>query len=89
MDVDELDATILSHAREHWLKVARIAAEVLDARGVPPSDDQVDVVVAHMRALVAQGLLVYQGNLSRPRFSEVRLPGGEDREFAPVRDLRP
>jgi hypothetical protein len=78
MDVDDLDAAILSHADERWLKVARVAAETMQERGLDPSDEQLDVIVARMRALVAQGRLVAQGNLSRPRFSEVRLPGAED-----------
>ena len=75
MDVDNLDATITSHACERWLKVARVAAETMEERGVDPSDEQLDIVVARVRALVARGRLVTQGNLKRPRFSEVRLPG--------------
>ena len=89
MDVDELDATILSHAGERWLKVARIAAETMQERGLDPSDEQLDIVVARVRALVAHGRLVAQGNLSHPRFSEVRLPGAEDGDEARRQDLRP
>ena len=88
MDVDELDATILSHARERWQKVARVAAETMQDRGLDPSDKQLDIVVARVRALVARGRLVAQGNLSRPRFSEVRPPGDEGVARAVGRDLR-
>jgi hypothetical protein len=88
MDVDELDATILSHAGERWLKVARIAAETMQERGLDPSDEQLDVVVARVRALVVRERLVAQGNLSRPRFSEVRLPGAEGGDNAWRQDLR-
>jgi hypothetical protein len=77
--VDDLDATILSHAHRHWRKVAMVAACAMQDRGLGLSDDQFDSVVARIRALVARGLLVAQGNLSRPRFSEVRLPGDEDK----------
>ena len=88
MDVDELDATILSHARERWLKVAMVAARTMQERGLGPSDEQLDIVVARVRALVARGRLVAQGNLSRPRFSEVRLPGAESGDRARRLDLR-
>ena len=79
MGVEELDAAILSHARPQWRKVAMIAGRTLQELGVAPSNDQLDVVVARIRDLVARGRLAAQGNLSRPRFSEVRLPGDEER----------
>ena len=77
MDVDELDATILSHARENWPKVAMVVARTMQDRDLGLSDEPFDIVVARVRALVARGRLVAQGDLSRPRFSEVRLPGNE------------
>ena len=89
MDVDELDATILSHARERWQKVARVAAETMQDRGLDPSDKQLDIVVARVCALVGGGRLVAQGDLSRPRFSEVRLPGVEDLDSVQRQDLHP
>ncbi len=87
MDVEDLDAAILSHARERWLKVARVAAETMEERGLGPSDESLDIVVARVRALVARGRLVAQGNLTRPRFSEVRLPGAEGADGARRLDL--
>lgn len=78
MDVDELDAAILSRACERWLKSARIVGQALDECGISPSDDQVDVAMARIRGLVARDLLVAQGDLNLPRFSEVRLPSAED-----------
>ena len=88
MDVDELDATILSHAHERWLKAAMVAARTMQDRGVDPTDEQLDIVVARMRALVARGRLVAQGDLTLPRFSEVRLPGKEDGPRVVGRDFR-
>jgi len=88
MDVDRLDAAILSHAGERWLKVARIAGEVLAARGASPSDDQVGVVIDRIEVLVAQGRLEARGNPRRPRFSEVRSPGGEALGPAPGGGVR-
>ena len=87
MDVDELDATILSHARESWLKVAMIAARTMQERSLGLSDGQFDRVVARVRTLVAQRRLVAQGNLGRPRFSEVRLPSAEDSDNARRRNF--
>jgi hypothetical protein len=81
MNVDELDATILSHARERWPKAPMVAARTMQERGLGLSDEHFDIVVA-------RGRLVDQGNLSRPRFSEVRLPGDEGIVRAAGRDLR-
>ena len=60
----------------------------MEDRGVGLSDEQFDIVVARVRALVARGRLVAQGDLNRPRFSEVRLPGAEDDDIAQRGDLR-
>jgi hypothetical protein len=89
MDVDELDATILSHARDRWQKVARVATETMQDRGLDLSDKHLDIVVARVCALVGGGRLVAQGDLSRSRFSEVRLPGDEGVVRAVGRDFRP
>jgi hypothetical protein len=88
MDVDDLDAAILSHAHERLQKVARVASLTMEGRGVGLSDEQFDIVVARVRALVARGHLVARGDLNRPRFSEVRLPGAEDDDIAQRGDLR-
>ena len=88
MDVDELDATILSHARANWLKVAMVAARTMQERDLGLSDEQFDIVVARVRDLVAQGRLVAQGNLGRPRFNEVRLPDNEGVERVAGWDFR-
>ena len=88
MDVDELDATILSHARQRWLKVAMIAARTMQERGLDLTDVQLDIVVARVRELVAQGRLAAQGDLSRSRFSEVRRPGVESVDRAAGGDIR-
>jgi len=88
MDVDGLDATILSHARENWLKVAMVVARTMQDRDLGLSDEPFDIVVARVRALVARGRLVAQGDLSRPRFSEVRLSGNEGAVRAAGWDFR-
>ena len=75
--MNDLDAIILSHAREEWQKVARIAARTMEQCGVEPNDDHLETVVARVSDLVARGRLEAKGNLTRPRFSEVRLPGAD------------
>lgn len=88
MDVEELDATILSHARQRWRKVAMVAAQTMQERRLGVADEQFDIVVARVRGLVAQGRLVAQGHLGHPRFSEVRLPGNEGAVRAAGRNFR-
>ncbi|THD49414.1 MAG: hypothetical protein E7774_01305 [Bradyrhizobium sp.] len=78
MDNDELDAAILSHTRIRWLKVARIACDVLDEMNLPISDNEVEIVMVRMQALVARSALLAAGDMIRPRYSEIRLPGAED-----------
>ena len=89
MNVDELDATILSHARERWPKAPMVAARTMQERGLGLSDERFDIAAARVRALLVRGRLVAQGDLSRPRFSEGRRPGGAEVDRAPRQDLRP
>jgi hypothetical protein len=77
-----LDALILSFAKVQWRKVAMIIGQVLDEcrrRGVDLDKDGVadrvcDGVAERICALVENGQLGAQGNLSRWRHSEVKLP---------------
>jgi hypothetical protein len=70
-----IDATLQQQARRSWLKVARVVSDALRAGGFPPDDD--DHIALHVRrlmGLVESGALEGQGNVRRPRWSEVRLP---------------
>jgi Protein of unknown function len=77
LEGSDLDAINLSHVEKRWLKVARVASRTTDDCGADPTDSNIAVVTARLRQLVALGRLEAQGNLSRPRFSEVRLPADE------------
>lgn len=69
-----VDGLILSTAVSQWRKVAFIIGTVLTAcekDGIRISDYAIS---GRIRALVDEGKLEAQGNLSRWRFSEVRLP---------------
>jgi hypothetical protein len=68
---DALDALILSAAIERWQKVARIIALVSERAG---DGTNFDAIADRIRALVDDGKLQAEGDLSRWRYSEVRLP---------------
>ena len=68
-----IDAALLGHARPTWLKVARVVHQALDSGCFAIDDDIVDLHVRRVAGLVASGSLESQGNLRRPRWSEVRL----------------
>jgi hypothetical protein len=69
--VEEIDAAILSFARPRWLKVARVIGDVWAKWGLGADEH---VIGDRIQALVADGRLEAQGDLSKWRFSEVRLP---------------
>jgi hypothetical protein len=68
---DPLDALILSSASERWQKVARIIAVVSERAG---DGTNFNAIAARICALVDDGKLQAKGDLSRWRYSEVRLP---------------
>lgn len=70
----DIDALILLFAREQWRKVAMIISIVLDESGRRAIDVDEHAVAERIRALVDQGQLEVQGNLSDWRHSEVKLP---------------
>jgi len=69
-----IDETLTRKARASWLKVARVVADALRENGYAAHDE--DYVHLHVRrviALVNSGDLQSQGDLRRPRWSEIRL----------------
>ena len=71
-----IDVALLSAAGPKWSKVARIVFDAIKAGGFATADEQVQLHVRRIVALVDARKLEAQGNLLRPRFSEVRLPTG-------------
>jgi hypothetical protein len=70
-----IDDNLRRQAVRTWLKVARVVVKALDEGGFQLSDEA--TIRLHTRrviALVESGELESQGNLRRPRWSEVRLP---------------
>ena len=76
MSHPEIDKAILSVVEDRWLKVARIVGDVAKRLNLDWHRDkeQIDLVLERIQALVSEGRLFSQGDLSRPRYSEVRLP---------------
>ena len=76
----ELDAIILSHVGDQWLKVARIAGDTLRAPELESlvankgMDRALNVIVTRVQVLAQAGLIESQGNPSYPRYSEIRRP---------------
>jgi hypothetical protein len=78
---EDLDALILSHAGEHWRKVAMVIARVLEEferAGTSTSEDQYRIA-DRIEALVEAGKLQAAGNVALWRHSEVRLPDERSR----------
>ena len=76
MTPSQIDDAVLAVADEHWHKVAMIiirAAEKLGSE-LTEGDAGYELVAQRIAALVEDGRLVSQGDLSRWRHSEVRLP---------------
>jgi hypothetical protein len=69
-----VDEAIVKASQRRWLKVARVVVDAIKAGGFSTEEEQVRLHVRRIIALVEAGTLEGQGNLRRPRFSEVRLP---------------
>jgi Protein of unknown function/Domain of unknown function (DUF1835) len=73
------DDLLIACAIERWQKSARVIGEALVSFIDGPFYQVGDFVLgARLRALAQSGRLESQGDMAKPRFSEVRLPGSED-----------
>lgn len=73
---DHFDALLLSCVVGPWRKAARILGEALSKSNEGGFYQVGEVVLgARLRALAAAGRIDSRGDLFRPRFSEIRLPG--------------
>lgn len=74
----ELDRLLLRHVHElHWRKsmmvIAKAMDELPDGFVRPRTDDLLDRCIARLNSLAAEGRIEAAGDLSQPRWSEVRL----------------
>jgi hypothetical protein len=76
MSTSNIDDAILAVAEVYWLKVASIIMKAAQRLGgeLPEGDDGYRLIAARIAALVRGGRLVTQGDISKWRHSEVRLP---------------
>jgi hypothetical protein len=72
--LEAIEARIVACTTHNWSKVARIVLQALSIGGFAITDEIVNVHVRLVAKLVISGVLESQGNVSRPRFSEIRLP---------------
>jgi len=74
----EIDRLILLVAKDQWRKVAMIISQVLRASEHEADNTSLDVladaIADRVQHLAVEGKLQSQGDLSRWRHSEVRLP---------------
>jgi hypothetical protein len=76
MTSPEIDSAVLAVTETHWKKVGMVIMKTAERLGaeLPEGDAGYSMVAARIAALVAAGRLVSQGDISRWRHSEVRLP---------------
>lgn len=72
-DNETIDDYILEACTKRFLKVARIIVDVSKKLGQPPHDENGLVIEKRIRSLIDAGKLEGAGDLSRWRFSEIRL----------------
>jgi hypothetical protein len=80
----EVDDAILACAWPRWMKVARLLGDVSARLAAPVDEPRFEEIAGRIQALAAAGQLESQGNLSRWRYSEVRLPQSETCQSLPT-----
>lgn len=70
-----VDAALIKHVIDRYLKAARVIWNALEFGGHSPNDKiRIRLYARQLIALAVAGRVVAQGDLHMPRFSEVRLP---------------
>ncbi len=73
-DIAAIDRAILAEVRNHWLKVAMVVSNAMDAYPAEYLDIPDLFYGQRVRELVRSGKLESRGEISRMRNSEIRLP---------------
>jgi Protein of unknown function len=68
----DIDSAILKTLTPHWAKVAMVAVRAMEQLNLPSTDENFDSVCRRIAALVEEGVIDAQGDVSLPRYSEVR-----------------
>jgi len=72
-----IDESLLNYSGEKFTKVARVIIDALNAGSFNITEESVDLHARRIILLVNAGMLEAQGNLKKPRFSEIRNPNKE------------
>jgi hypothetical protein len=72
--LESIDHAIAKATPQLFSKVARVVSDAMKAGGYSDEESAFELHVRRVIVLVEAGALEAQGNLRRPRFSEVRLP---------------
>jgi hypothetical protein len=72
--LESIDHAIAKATTPIFSKVARVVSDAMKAGGYAGEEAEFELHVRRVILLVESGALEAQGNLRRPRFSEVRLP---------------
>jgi hypothetical protein len=75
--VSDIDAAILATVAPSWRKVAFIVGRACQRIGgeFAERDDAYEMIASRIQALVREGRLTSQGDVTKWRYSEIRLPG--------------
>jgi hypothetical protein len=68
-----IDGALMAQARGGWCKVARVVHDAIEANNLPLDDACIALHVRRLINIVESRALESQGNLRKPRWSEVRL----------------
>ncbi|MBK8814826.1 MAG: hypothetical protein IPN42_04625 [Methylococcaceae bacterium] len=71
--LSKIDEAIVNNTKANWSKVARVISEAITAGGLNYSEATINLHTRRVMLLVESGALESQGNLKKPRFSEVRI----------------
>jgi len=72
----EIDDAVLAVALPRWQKIAMVISKTSERLGSFPTDgdEQYGCYAERIAVLVSEGRLVAQGDITKWRYSEVRLP---------------
>ncbi|WP_242102013.1 DUF3658 domain-containing protein [Lysobacter sp. M2-1] len=73
-DIQAIDLALVTNSVAQWRKVAYVVGMAMEAYPDRFHDIPDIYYAERVKVLVSQGMLESQGNLSRMRFSEIRLP---------------
>jgi hypothetical protein len=78
VEIQRIDACLLSHTSHQWRKVARVILHTM--MELSPQEMPDRFYARRIKHLAATGMIESVGNLNRMRYSEIRLPAQKSNE---------